>query len=282
MPSSGPPSGDSSPADVRTGADTVASGKSPIGPDRWSAATPSSRSSGACCPMPVTGQSRNPAHRGRPGHRQDDPARRGAVAGRRVHARVRPGCRVGGRAGPCRTARAGAPVRSCDESRLRRPTPLRTALGWASPGAPADPFLVAAATLSLLAAAAERTPVLVTVDDLQWLDRESAAAILFAARRLGPDAVAFVFSAGPARSPRSAARHPGARADRADRRCRVPALPCTAPAPSSSGWSRTLRATRWPCWRSSQRLDRAQWVGAAPLPDPLPVGDRLSTFTGRC
>jgi hypothetical protein len=33
MPSSGPPSGDLSPADVRTGADTLASGKPPNDPD---------------------------------------------------------------------------------------------------------------------------------------------------------------------------------------------------------------------------------------------------------
>ena len=54
---------------------------------------------------------------------------------------------------------------------------------------------MAAATLSLLAASAERRPVLVLVDDLQWLDRESAEAIVFAARRLGPDSVAFVLAA---------------------------------------------------------------------------------------
>ena len=57
-----------------------------------------------------------------------------------------------------------------------------------------DRFLVGAATLSLLAAAAERRPVLVVVDDLQWLDEESAVAVLFAARRLGPDAVAFLLA----------------------------------------------------------------------------------------
>jgi predicted ATPase len=72
---------------------------------------------------------------------------------------------------------------------------LRTALGWSSAPASADPFLVAAATMSLLAACAEQRPVLVLVDDLQWLDRESAAAIAFAVRRLGPDPVAFLLAA---------------------------------------------------------------------------------------
>ena len=63
---------------------------------------------------------------------------------------------------------------------------LSVALGWEPPEAPADRFLVAAAVLSLLAAEAARGPVLVLVDDLQWVDRESAAALAFAARRAPP------------------------------------------------------------------------------------------------
>ena len=78
---------------------------------------------------------------------------------------------------------------------------LGSALAWSSGATTADPFLLGAATLSLLAAAAEHRPVLVLVDDLQWLDPESAAAIAFAARRLDPDAVAFLLAArGRARS----------------------------------------------------------------------------------
>ena len=39
----------------------------------------------------------------------------------------------------------------------------------------------------MLAAAAETVPLLVLVDDLQWIDAASAAALLFAARRMHHD-----------------------------------------------------------------------------------------------
>jgi DNA-binding CsgD family transcriptional regulator len=71
---------------------------------------------------------------------------------------------------------------------------LRGALGL-GPAVAADRFIIGAATLSVLAAAAERSPLLVLVDDLQWLDPSSAAAIVFSARRLFADAVAVVLAA---------------------------------------------------------------------------------------
>jgi DNA-binding CsgD family transcriptional regulator len=168
------------------------------------------------------------------------------------------------------------PVRQLlDELPAPQADALRAALGWATPVDPADRFLVAAATLSLLAAAAERTPVLVTVDDLQWLDRESAAAILFAARRLGPDAVAFVFSTRTGSIP-------------ADLVQGIPVLeldglsPADAsrlvPEPSESVLEQLVVGTDGnplALLEASRRLTQAQSVGAAPLPDPLPVGDRL-------
>ena len=70
---------------------------------------------------------------------------------------------------------------------------LRTALGLAVASA-YDRFLIGAACLSLLAAAAEAGPVAVVIDDAQWLDRASADAILFAARRLEADAVCILFA----------------------------------------------------------------------------------------
>src|SRR5688572_17869629 len=66
---------------------------------------------------------------------------------------------------------------------------LEAAVGWGPGTAESDRYLVAAGTLSLLAAAAENAPVLVLVDDLHLLDPESTGAVLFAARRLTDDAV---------------------------------------------------------------------------------------------
>ncbi len=67
-------------------------------------------------------------------------------------------------------------------------------MGWTDPEPAGDRFGVAAATLALLAAAAEAAPLLVVVDDLPWLDQESAEALLFAARRLRHDRAAFLLT----------------------------------------------------------------------------------------
>jgi DNA-binding CsgD family transcriptional regulator len=70
------------------------------------------------------------------------------------------------------------------------PGPQRMALGAAFglvEGGASDAFLVALATLTLLADEAAKQPILVVVDDAQWLDRPSADALAFVARRVGSD-----------------------------------------------------------------------------------------------
>jgi DNA-binding CsgD family transcriptional regulator len=79
----------------------------------------------------------------------------------------------------------------------RLPEPQREALGAALgtvAGRP-DRFAVSVALLNLLAEAAEEQPLLCLVDDAQWLDQESADALLFAGRRMQAEAIAMVFTA---------------------------------------------------------------------------------------
>src|SRR6516164_6986862 len=71
---------------------------------------------------------------------------------------------------------------------------LRTAFGLAT-GLPPDRFLVGLAVLSLLSGLAGERPLICLIDDEQWLDRASAQALGFAARRLAVDPVGMVFAA---------------------------------------------------------------------------------------
>ena len=77
------------------------------------------------------------------------------------------------------------------------PPPQQDALGIAfglSSGAAPDRFLVALATLSLLALAAAGRPLLCLVDDAQWLDTVSGQIVGFVARRLTAESVAMVLA----------------------------------------------------------------------------------------
>ena len=71
---------------------------------------------------------------------------------------------------------------------------LRSSLGLGE-RIEADRLIVGAAVLDLISATAEEMPLLLVVDDAQWLDRASAEAIAFAARRLIADPVAVLVAA---------------------------------------------------------------------------------------
>ncbi len=115
------------------------------------------------------------------------------------------------RASGCRIARAGgvesemelafAGLHQLCAPMLERldqlPVPQRDALATAfglSAGPAPDRFLVGLAVLSLLAQVAEDRPLICLVDDGHWLDRASAHALEFVARRLPAESVALVLT----------------------------------------------------------------------------------------
>ena len=72
------------------------------------------------------------------------------------------------------------------------PAPQAAALGGALAlieQTSTDRFAIYAGVLSLLAALAEGGPILVVIDDVQWIDAPSAEAVFFAARRLGAERI---------------------------------------------------------------------------------------------
>jgi DNA-binding CsgD family transcriptional regulator len=152
---------------------------------------------------------------------------------------------------------------------------LAAALGWGPTAAPGDPYLVAAGTLSMLAAAAETVPLLVLVDDLQWIDAASAAALLFAARRMHHDRVAFFLAARPDAISRalngvdvmtlSGLSAPHAGQLLGDHLARSVVAKLIA----------HVDGNPLALLEVAARLTPAQRRGTAALPDPLPVGRKL-------
>jgi DNA-binding CsgD family transcriptional regulator len=71
---------------------------------------------------------------------------------------------------------------------------LRFTLGLVS-GPPPDRFLVGLGLLTLLAGGATDAPLVMVIDDAQWLDPESGTVLGFAARRLQAERVVMLFAA---------------------------------------------------------------------------------------
>jgi predicted ATPase len=70
----------------------------------------------------------------------------------------------------------------------RQHTALQAAFGMIDEAAP-DPFLIGLATLDVLSDVASTSPVLVLIDDAQWIDPATSDAIFFVARRIASDPV---------------------------------------------------------------------------------------------
>ncbi|MFD4598202.1 AAA family ATPase [Streptomyces sp. NPDC058464] len=155
---------------------------------------------------------------------------------------------------------------------------LDAALGLAS-GLPADRYLVGLATLTLLSGAAADEPLLFLVDDGQWLDRESAETLAFAARRLHADSLGLIVAVREGLGDRGLFDALSTQ--------RVPGLPeSEARILLTSGTRRVDLAVAdrivvgtggnpLALLELTDALTAEQLTGIAPLPDPLPVGRLL-------
>ncbi|MET9082016.1 AAA family ATPase [Streptomyces sp. NPDC004237] len=164
----------------------------------------------------------------------------------------------------------------------RLPGPQRTALDAAmglAPGPPADRYLVGLATLTLLSEAAVDQPLLFLLDDAQWLDRESAEALAFLARRLHADSLGLIIAVRDGLGdnglfdaldmhPLTGLPEPEARVLLSSVARRVDADVAGRIVTGTGGNPLALLEL-------ADALAAEQLSGVAPLPDPLPVGRLL-------
>ena len=172
----------------------------------------------------------------------------------------------------------------------RIPPPQRRALAAAlalSEDAAGDRFAVGAATLSLICRYAESSPVALVADDVHLLDRPSAEALLFAARRLVADPVVLLATA------RTGEPHPLAGAD-------LPELPLrgvdlaaaqdlvgahsdrAVPTDLVARLHQTVAGNPLALLELAGDLDRlAQLPPDAPVPVPAVLADAFTERTGR-
>jgi DNA-binding CsgD family transcriptional regulator len=146
-----------------------------------------------------------------------------------------------------------------------------------------DPFLVGLAVLSLVAEAARAEPVLIVIDDAQWLDDESVMALSFVGRRLLAERVAMLVTiSDSAESPVGFESFPqldlvGLPASEAlelfTNAAAGPVDQTVADLLVAAAQGNPLALLELPTGLTADQLS-----GVDPLPDPLPIGDRLSGF----
>ena len=140
-----------------------------------------------------------------------------------------------------------------------------------------DPFTLAAAIVQMLTQLARRRPVLLTVDDLHWVDPASIAVLGFVLRRLHSDAVAVVMATrtalpAPVAGPWESLELGGL--DVREATDLIASVRGLGPVPAvavelvarTAGNPLALREL-------GQVLSAEQLRGLQPLPDPLPLGE---------
>jgi DNA-binding CsgD family transcriptional regulator len=140
-----------------------------------------------------------------------------------------------------------------------------------------DRFLVSVALLTLLAEVAEKRGLLCLVDDAQWLDRASADALVFTARRLEAEGVVLLLAAredavrGFA-APGLAELRLGGLDDESAGALLVERSPVELDHKVRDQLRASAAGNPLALVELPQALSSAQLAGRQPLPDPLPVG----------
>jgi DNA-binding CsgD family transcriptional regulator len=157
---------------------------------------------------------------------------------------------------------------------------LRCALGLdQTTTGPVEQLACYGAVVSLLARCADDRPLLVVADDLQWFDAGSRDALLFAARRMRSDPVAFLIAVRDGETEvLTDTRLPELRLGGLDAAAAALLLNegarSIAPVVAREIWSQTngnpLALTEVPRYLHTEQL-----AGRMPLDEPLPVGRRL-------
>ena len=167
----------------------------------------------------------------------------------------------------------------------RLPGPQAAALGGAlglRGGGGEERFLVYAACLSLLSEMADRRPVLCLVDDAHWLDKVSAEALLFVARRLDAEGIVMLFAAraGEVRG-FEAGDLPSLLVERLDPEASATLLARVASSAAPSVRERLIEQTQGNALALVElpsALSEGQLAGEEPLPEALPLTSHVKSI----
>jgi DNA-binding CsgD family transcriptional regulator len=169
------------------------------------------------------------------------------------------------------------------------PPPQRQALEAAfglSVQDPADLFMVALATLTLLADAASSHGLLCLVDDVQWIDRASLQALAFVGRRLSKDGVALILGMRSSDAALSALSGlPTVEIKGLPDDAAIELLSQVVPGSLDPHIARRVVSETSGCPLAlaelAEELTATQWVGASHLSEPIPISRRLEAHFRR-
>jgi len=155
---------------------------------------------------------------------------------------------------------------------------LRTAFGLEA-GDAGERLLVSVGVLSLVAELAEESPVLCLVDDAHWLDRASATALAFVARRLQVERVALVLVIREGEGAFDSAGISELRLGALDEADSRELLSARYPQVKSAVAQRIVDDTMGnplALLETASSLSEAELDGSTPLPDQLPAKGQLT------